>query len=69
MNGEAKIVQLPFECQELEDLKLSLKRVYELPNLSFSLKFETTDGQVADISDNSTYTTHLCRMKRIVIIL
>ena len=68
MNGDARTAKLPFECQELEDLKLSLKRVYDLPNDSFALQCETADGKKLYVATTAEYLQSLPFMKRIVIL-
>jgi len=67
MNGVQKTIKLPFECPELEDFRMTLKRAYDLPNDSFTVKFVTPAGAVV-VTTNQEYQSNLANLKRIILV-
>jgi len=67
MGGVQKTIKMPFECPEFEDFRMTLKRAYDLPNDTFSVKFVTSAGATVSVTNNQEYSSHLPNMKSIII--
>ena len=68
MGGVHKTIKMPFECPELEDFRMTLKRAYDLPNDTFLVKFVTSEGTTVNVTNNQEYTSLLPHMKSILLI-